>query len=62
MDSLKKTAVLGTSHIMRKVMQCETGSLGGGDHRWFKRRSTRKNRPVAREIIIIIIIIIIIMT
>jgi len=23
MDSLQKTAVLGTSHIMRKVLQCE---------------------------------------
>jgi hypothetical protein len=23
-DSLQKTAVLGTSHIMRKVLQCET--------------------------------------
>jgi len=23
-DSLKKTAILGTSHIIRKVLQCET--------------------------------------
>ena len=23
-DSLQKTAILGTSHIIRKVMQCET--------------------------------------
>ena len=23
MDSLQKTAVLGTSHIIRKVLQCE---------------------------------------
>jgi len=23
MDSLKKTAILGTSHIIRKVLQCE---------------------------------------
>ena len=40
-DSLQKTAILGTSHIIRKVLQCETWSLSGGDHRWFK-RSTRK--------------------
>jgi hypothetical protein len=26
MDSLQKTAVLGTSHIIRKVLQCETCS------------------------------------
>ena len=26
-DSLQKTAVLGTSHIIRKVLQCGTGSL-----------------------------------
>ena len=39
--SLWKTAILGTSHIIRKVLQCEAWSLSGGDHRWFK-RSTRK--------------------
>jgi hypothetical protein len=54
-DSLQKTVILGTSHIIRKVLQCEACSLNGGDHRWFK-RSTRKKRPVTREIIIIIII------
>jgi hypothetical protein len=48
-DSLQKTAILGTSHIIRKVLQSETRSLRGGDHRWFKRRSARKNKPVARE-------------
>jgi hypothetical protein len=55
-DSLQKTAILRTSHIIRKVLQCEAWSLSGGDHRWFK-RITRKNRPVTRDIIIIIIII-----
>ena len=40
-DSLQRTAVLGTSHIIRKVLQCETLSRSGGDRRWFK-RSTRK--------------------
>jgi hypothetical protein len=47
-DSLQKTAILGTSHILWKVLQCETLSLSGGDHRWFK-RSTRKKRPVTRD-------------
>jgi len=47
-DSLQRTAILGTSHIIRKVLQCETWSLSGGDHRWFK-RSTRKKRPVTRD-------------
>ena len=36
-----KTAILGPSHIIRKVLQCEAWSLSSGDHRWFK-RSTRK--------------------
>ena len=36
-DSLQETAVLGTSHIMRKVLQSETGSMSGGDERWFTR-------------------------
>ena len=40
-DSLHKKAILGTSHIIRKVLQCEAWSLSGGDHRCFK-RSTRK--------------------
>jgi hypothetical protein len=44
----QQTAILGTSHIIRKVLQCETSSLSGGDHRWFK-RSTRKKRPVTRD-------------
>jgi hypothetical protein len=59
-DSLEKRAILGTSHIIRKVRQSETWSLSGGDHRWFKRRSTREKKPVARENKITIIIIIII--
>jgi len=64
-DSLNKAAVLGTSHVKRKVVQCETGCLSGGAHRWFK-RSAREKRTVTRgnnnssNIIIIIIIIIII--
>jgi hypothetical protein len=57
-DSVQKTAVLGTSHIIRKVVQSENWSLNGGDHRWFK--STSKKSPVTRDnknnIIIIIII------
>jgi hypothetical protein len=40
-DSLQKTDTLGTSHTIRKVLQCEAGSVSGGDHCWFK-RSTRK--------------------
>ena len=39
-DSLQKTAILRASHIIREVLQCETGSLSAGDRRWFK-RSTR---------------------
>jgi hypothetical protein len=41
-DSLQKTAVPGTSHNKRKVLQSETRSLSGGVHHWFKRKSTRK--------------------
>jgi hypothetical protein len=55
-DSLQKTAILGTSHIIREVLQCEALRLSDGDHCWFK-RSTRQKRPVTRDIHIIIIII-----
>jgi hypothetical protein len=44
-DSLQKTAILGTSHVIRKVLHCETWILSGGGHRWFK-GSTGKERPV----------------
>jgi hypothetical protein len=40
-DSLQKTAILGTSHIIRKVLQCEAWNLSGGNQCWFK-RITRK--------------------
>jgi hypothetical protein len=42
--SLQKTATLGTSHVIRKVLQAETWSLSGGFHHWFKRR-----KPVTRN-------------
>ena len=35
-DSLQKTA---KTHILRKVLQCKTCSLSGGDHHWFKRNT-----------------------
>jgi hypothetical protein len=41
-DSLKKHAVLGTSHIVRKVLQSETLSLSGGVHHGLSMRSTRE--------------------
>jgi hypothetical protein len=47
-DSLQKTTILGTSHIIHRVLQCEASSLSGGDNCWFK-RITRKNRPVTRN-------------
>ena len=40
-DSLQQTAIFGTSHIIWKVLQSEAGSLSGGDHHLFRRR-TRK--------------------
>jgi len=48
-DSLQQTAVLGTSHIIRKVLHCEVRSVSGGENRWFK-RNTGKKRPVTRDI------------
>jgi hypothetical protein len=40
--SLKKTAILGTLHILRKVLQSEAESLSGEVPRWFKERNTGK--------------------
>jgi hypothetical protein len=47
-NSLQKTAILETSHIIRKALQSETGYLSGGDHRWF-RRSARKKGLLTRD-------------
>jgi hypothetical protein len=49
-DSLQKTAILRTSHMIRKVLQAETRSLSGGAHHWLKSSSTREERkPVTRD-------------
>jgi hypothetical protein len=47
--SIQKTAVLGTSHVVRNVLQSETWNLSGGAHDWFKRRGARKRKPLRRE-------------
>ena len=47
-DSLQKTTILETSHIIQKVLQPETLSLCSRDHQWFK-TSTTKKRPVTRD-------------
>jgi hypothetical protein len=47
-DSQQKTAILGISHIIRKVLQCVTGSLSVGYRLWFRRRSTGEKRLVTR--------------
>ena len=59
-DSVKKTAILGTSHTIRKALQSETWSLSGGDHRWFFKESISEKMPVTRDNTIIVIIVIII--
>jgi hypothetical protein len=41
-DSLQQTAVLETSHIVRKVLQCETLKPERWGHRWFKRSTGKK--------------------
>ena len=56
MDSLHKTAILGTSHIIRKGLQPETGSLSGGDHVWFKRNSGRGWSVTRGNVILVVII------
>jgi hypothetical protein len=40
--SLQQTAILGTPHITRKVLQCGTGSLSGGVNLWFKGSARKK--------------------
>jgi hypothetical protein len=55
--SVQQTAVLGTSHIIRKVLQCGTGGLSGGVSCWFRGRGSGESWAVTGDNIIIIIII-----
>jgi hypothetical protein len=45
-DSLQKTAVLGTPHIIWKVLHCGTGRVSAGDGHWLKGRSAGEERAV----------------
>jgi hypothetical protein len=47
-DSLQATAILGTTHIIRKVQQFAIRNLSRGDLLWFKRRSIRKKSLLTR--------------
>ena len=49
-DSQQKTAVLGTAHIIRKVLQYGTGRLSGLDRHWFKGRNAGEERAVTGDI------------
>ena len=54
--SLQKTAILVTSHIIRKVLQSGTQSLSGGDRHWFKGIIIRDKRTVTRYNMLIILL------
>jgi hypothetical protein len=43
-DSLQNTAALAVSHIIRKVLPCETLSLSGGNNRCLKRNTCDKRQ------------------
>jgi hypothetical protein len=47
--SSQKAVVLGTSHIIPKVLQSETRNLSGGDRRWFRRKSAKEKRCVTKR-------------
>jgi hypothetical protein len=48
-DSLHKTAVLGTWHMIREVLQSEAWSLSGDIHHWFKSINTRERKNRRRN-------------
>ena len=56
-----KTAILGTSRVIRELLHSETCSLSDGDRHWFK-KSTGEKRSVTGDNNNNIIIIIIILT
>jgi hypothetical protein len=60
-DSLQKTAILGTSRTIRKVLQSETESLSGEDHSWLKKRNTGKESPVTKDMMMMTIMMMMLM-
>ena len=54
--TFRRFTTLGTSQIIRKVLQCETGRLSSGYHGWF--RSTREKRPVTRDGIMVVVVVV----
>ena len=48
-DSLQKTAILRTSHVIRKALQSETWSLSGGDHLWLKEKYQAEKTCAKRQ-------------
>jgi hypothetical protein len=57
-NSIKTTAVLATSYIIRKVLQFETSALSCGDSCWLKRRGSGERRCVTGNNMMMIIIIV----
>jgi hypothetical protein len=44
-----KKTIFETSHIIRNVLQSETRTMNGDDHRFFNRRNTGKKKPMTRH-------------
>jgi hypothetical protein len=51
-----KTTVLAILHIIRKVLQCETVSLSGGNNSWFKEVPVTRDNKMMMTVMIIIIV------
>jgi hypothetical protein len=51
-DSVQERIILGTSHILWKVLLFATGTLSHCDHSWVN-RSTREERTVTRNNIVV---------
>jgi hypothetical protein len=60
--SVQQTAVLGTSHIIRKVLRCETGVLSGGGSCLFRGRGSGERRVVTGDSMMIMMLMMMMLT
>jgi hypothetical protein len=58
----KKTPALETSHIIRKILQPETGGLNCGVHQRFSGEVPGEKKPVIRDYVVVVNISIMVAT
>lgn len=55
-ESVQHRIILGTSHILWKVLLFLTGNLSHCDHSWFKRNTGEEGAVTRKNIVVVIVV------